>query len=151
MPAAFIVTYCDTHGVDMKLSLQQLSEQTGIPARSIRFYIQKGLLPRPQGETRAATYSEQHLASLLRIRQWQQSGLSLEAIGELLQARREPPLAPARPGAIEVRTHLVIADGIELSVAPERAGLSQAQLRQLFHVIQQTCAELRDAPAPHDD
>lgn len=135
----------------MKLSLQQVSDQTGVPARSIRFYIQKGLLPRPQGETRAATYGEHHLASLLRIRQWQDAGLSLEAIGELLAARREPPLAPARPGAIEVRSHLVIAEGIELSVAPERAGLSQAQLRQLFQALQVACRELlaKGAP-PHD-
>lgn len=135
----------------MKLSLQQLSDQTGVPVRSIRFYIQKGLLLRPQGETRAATYGEVHLASLLRIRQWQDAGLSLEAIGELLAARREPPLAPARPGAIEVRSHLVIAEGIELSVAPERAGLSQAQVRQLFQTLQDACRELlADDVKPHD-
>lgn len=30
----------------MKFSLQQLSEKTEVPERSIRFYIQKGLLPR---------------------------------------------------------------------------------------------------------
>lgn len=128
----------------MKLSLQQLAEQTDVPVRSIRFYIQKGLLARPHGETRAASYDENHLASLLRIRQWQQSGLSLDAIGDLLLAKREAPLAPARPGAIEVRTHLVIADGIELAVAPERAGLSQAQLRKLFRAIEAVCSDLLD-------
>lgn len=131
----------------MKLSLAQLSEQSTVPIRSIRYYIQKGLMPRPQGETRAATYSEQHLATLLRIRQWQDSGLSLEAIGDLLLARSEPPLAPARPGAIEVRSHLVIADGIELAIAPERAGLTQAQLRKLFQTIQTACRELLDGNA----
>ena len=126
----------------MKLSLQQLSEQAEVPERSFRFYIQKGVLPRPQGETRAAFYTEDHLAQLLRIRTWQETGLSLAAIGELLLAKREVPLAPARVGATEVRSHLIIADGLELQVAPERAGLTQAQIRQLFRAIQAAYAEV---------
>lgn len=126
----------------MKFSLQQLGEKADVSERSIRFYIQKGLLPRPQGGTRGAFYTEGHLAELLRIRQWQQSGLSLDAIGDLLAAKREAPLAPARAGAVEVRSHLIIADGLELQVAPERAGLTQAQLRQLFHAVQAAYAEL---------
>lgn len=127
----------------MKLSLQQLSEQTGVTERSIRFYIQKGLLPRPLGGTRAAHYTEAHLADLLRIREWQAAGLSLEAIGDLLAARDDAPIAPLRRGAIEVRSHLVIDEGIELAVAPDRAGLTQAQIRQLFQAIKQTVADIR--------
>jgi len=135
-------TVFDSYGVVMKLSLKQLSEQADVPERSIRFYIQKGLLPRPQGETRAAIYNEGHLADLLRIRQWQQSGLSLDAIGSLLQGRTAAPIAPARPGTVEVRSHLIVADGLELVVAPERAGLTQAQLRQLFHAVRAAYAEV---------
>ncbi|PJA39139.1 MAG: MerR family transcriptional regulator [Lysobacterales bacterium CG_4_9_14_3_um_filter_62_6] len=125
----------------MKFNLKQLSEQADVPERSIRFYIQKGLLPRPQGETRAAVYDHGHLADLLRIRQWQQAGLSLDAIGGLLQGRTAAPIAPARPGAVEVRSHLIVADGLELVVAPERAGLTQAQLRRLFHAVRSAYAE----------
>lgn len=128
----------------MKLSLQQLSERADVPERSIRFYIQKGLLPRPQGEKRGASYNGDHLADLLRIRQWQDAGLSLDAIGDLLQGRRESPLPPSRPGAIEVRSHLVLADGLELVVAPERAGLTQAQVRQLFLAVQAAYAGLTE-------
>ena len=126
----------------MKLSLQQLSEQSGLPGRTIRFYIQKGLVPGPQGEKRGAFYTQAHLAELLRIRQWQETGLSLDAIAGLLQARREPPVAPARPGAMEVRSHLIVADGIELVVSPDRAGLTQVQLRRLFRAVQQAYSEL---------
>ncbi|HET9048996.1 MAG TPA: MerR family transcriptional regulator [Chiayiivirga sp.] len=134
----------------MKLSLQQLSERAGVPGRSIRFYIQKGLLAGPEGEKRGAYYTEAHLADLLRIRYWQESGLSLDAIAGLLMARSEPPVATLRPGAMEVRTHLVIADGLELMVAPERARLTQAQLRVLFRHVQDAYAELREA-ASHVD
>lgn len=135
----------DSKGVTMKFSLQQLGEKTDVPERSIRFYIQKGLLPRPHGGTRGAFYTEDHLAELLRIRQWQEAGLSLDAIFDLLAAKHEAPVAPARAGAIEVRSHLIIADGVELQVAPERARLSQAQLRQLFNTIKDAYAELMDA------
>lgn len=135
----------------MKFSLQQLSEKTEVPERSIRFYIQKGLLPRPQGEKRGAFYTEAHLADLLRIRQWQEGGLSLDAIGDLLLAKREAPMAAARPGTIEVRSHLIVAEGLELVVAPERAGLTQAQLRQLFLAVQAAYAELTDVDDAADD
>ena len=124
----------------MKLSIQQLSERSGVPERSIRFYIQKGLIPRPQGETRAAFYTDGHLADLLRVKQWQEAGLPLDAIDELLKAKREAPVAPARAGSIEVRSHLILADGLELVVAPERAGLTQTQVQQLFRAVQAATA-----------
>jgi DNA-binding transcriptional MerR regulator len=129
----------------MKLSLQQLSEQADVSERSIRYYIQKGLLPRPQGETRAAWYGQEHLANLLRIRAWQQQGLSLDAIADLLLAKTQPPVPAQRPGTVQVRSHLVLAAGLELVVSPDQAGLSQAQLRQLFLAVQAAYAELTGA------
>jgi DNA-binding transcriptional MerR regulator len=140
----------------MRLSLQQLSEQTDVPERSIRYYIQKGLLPRPQGETRAAWYGQEHLANLLRIRAWQQQGLSLDAIAELLLATAAPPVPAQRPGTVQVHSHLYLAAGVELVVCAERAGLSQAQLRQLFQAVQAaysdiTAAGLAAAAPSHQD
>lgn len=128
----------------MKLTLEQLSQQAQVPGRTVRYYIQKGLLPGPEGEKRGAHYTERHLSDLLRIRQWQESGLSLDAIAGLLQARSEPPLAPRRPGAIEVRSHLVVTDGIELVVAPERAQLGQDQIRRLFHAVMAALEDIQD-------
>lgn len=128
----------------MKLTLQQLADQADVPGRTVRFYIQKGLIPGPKGEKRGAYYTEAHLAELLRIRQWQATGLSLEAIGELLQARQEAPVSSARPGAVEIRSHLIVADGLELVVAPDRAGLTQGQVRQLFRAVQAAYADLED-------
>jgi len=126
----------------MKLSLQQLSDRADVPVRTIRFYIQKGLLAAPEGEKRGAYYTEGHLSDLLRIRKWQEAGLSLDAIADLLQARSEPPVAPARPGAVEVRSHLIVSDGLELVVAPERARLTTTQIRRLFLEVQALHARL---------
>ena len=134
----------------MKLSIQQLSERADVPVRTVRFYIQKGLLPGPEGEKRGAYYTADHLAELLRIRQWQDTGLSLDAIAGLLQAKSAPPMAPARPGAVEVRSHLIVADGLELVVAPDRAGLTQAQLRGFFRAVQDAYEQLRDDRSRED-
>ena len=128
----------------MKLTLQQLSEQTDVPGRTVRYYIQKGLLPAPEGERRGAYYTKAHLADILRIKQWQEAGLSLDAIGGLLQARREPAIELRRPGTVEVRSHLIVADGVELVVNAERAGLTQAQLRTLFQTVQSAHQDLLD-------
>lgn len=133
----------------MKRTLQQLSEQAGVPARTIRFYIQKGLLAGPEGEKRGAWYSAEHLSDLLRIRKWQEAGLSLDAIADLLAARHEPPLAPARPGSVEVRSHLIVADGVEFVVALDRAALAQDEVRRLFRAVARELEAIKaagDAP-----
>jgi DNA-binding transcriptional MerR regulator len=130
----------------LKLSLDQLSTQSGVPGRTIRYYIQKGLITGPAGEKRGAWYSQGHLSDLLRIRQWQETGLSLEAIAGLLQARHDPPVPPRRPGAIEVHSHLVVTDGIELVVSPERSGLTQAQIRRLFQNVLAALDDIKNSP-----
>jgi DNA-binding transcriptional MerR regulator len=45
-------------------SLNELAEATGIEARTIRSYIERGLLPGAQARGRAASYSEEHLSRL---------------------------------------------------------------------------------------
>ena len=131
----------------MHLSLHQLSERAAVPGRTIRFYIQRGLLPGPEGEKRGAYYTDAHLADLLRIKEWQDAGLSLDAIAGLLAAKHEAPIEPMRPGAVDVRSHLVVADGLELVVSADRARLTQTQLRQLFRSVQDAYVAVRDGVA----
>lgn len=127
----------------MKYSLTQLIELSGVSGRTIRYYIQQGLLPAAHGERRGAWYSNPHLEALLRIRGWQNAGLSLDAIADLLNARSEPPVLPRRPGSIAVRSHLFLTEGVELVVDPERAGLDQSQLRRFFQAALASLEEVR--------
>lgn len=114
-----------------KLSLDQLCALTELPKRTVRYYIQTGLVTRPEGEKRSAYYTEAHLAQLLTIRKWQKAGLSLERIGELLAGNEGdlPPPRPRAPGTVEVWSHIVVADGLEITLEPSRAGLSPEQVR----------------------
>jgi len=113
------------------LTLDQLATAAGLPARTVRYYIQLGLVDRPVGEKRAAYYTSAHLEQLLTVQKWSEGGLSLESIRRLMAG--ELPEAPPEPrGRVEVRSHMTITDGVELVIEPGRARLSPAQVRRLF-------------------
>lgn len=111
----------------------ELATLAGVPRRTLRYYIQLGLVEPPIGQTRAAHYTWRHLRRLLEIRDLTEQGFSLERVGELLQDPGETPPAAGipRPGSLSVRSHIHLADGVELVVDPGRAGLTPEQLRRL--------------------
>ncbi len=116
-------------------SIDELATRSDMPRRTVRYYIQQGLVDRPIGEKRAAYYTASHLEQLLAVRKWQRAGLSLDRIRELLAHPEagQLPVVPARgPGTIEVWSHLVVMDGVEIMLEPGRAGLSQSQVRAFF-------------------
>ena len=104
----------------------------------------------PKGETRAARYGERHLGQLLGIRKWQQAGLSLERIAELLAdpSAKGPPPRRRGAGTVEVWSHLVIDEGVELTINPGAAGLTPAQVRRLFREVAASYATIRNDRKP---
>jgi len=119
-----------------KFNLEELCKLTDFSVRTVRYYMQLGLVDRPVGETRAAHYTQKHLDQLILIKRLTDSGISLERVGEVM-AGGEPPISTARkqPGSIEVKSHLFIAPGIELEISAEEAGMSPEQLRSMIKEI----------------
>ena len=117
-------------------SLEQLATLAGMTVRTVRYYIQIGLVDRPEGEKRGAHYLPRHLEQLLQIRRWTDAGLSLDRIRELRNGSPEdaPPRATP-PGSVEVWSRITLADGLELHVEPSRAGLTPEQLRDLVRRV----------------
>jgi DNA-binding transcriptional MerR regulator len=127
---------------ERSFDLDELAALSGTPVRTIRFYIQEGLVPRPLGLGRGARYGPGHLEALLAIRRWQSGGLSLERIRQLLVGG-EAEAPPARQsGTVEVWSHLVVRPGIELLVEPGQAGLSPEQVRALFRAVLDAVARI---------
>ncbi len=127
---------------DRTFTLDELCALVEMNKRKIRFYIQKGLLDRPEGTGKGAFYTHRHLEQLLAIRKWKGAGLSLERIQELLgeeqgdeSSRPIPPPRARRSGTVEVWSHLHIADGVELHIEPQRSGLAPEQIRALCRAI----------------
>jgi len=122
-----------------KFSLDELCSLVDLPRRTIRYYIQQGLMDRPEGAKRGSHYLRRHLDQLLEIQKWQKAGLSLDRIRELLAGTEgEGPLPPPRrrrPGDVEVWSHLLIQDGVELHIEPGQSGLTPEQVRELSRGI----------------
>src|SRR5438128_1778603 len=66
------------------LTLAELAERAGVSERTIRYYIQFGLLPAPEGAGSKTRYRRSHLGRLRFIRLLQERHLPLNAIGKLL-------------------------------------------------------------------
>ena len=63
-----------------RFTIEDLVGSTGLSRRTIRFYIERGLLSPPAGRGRGGFYNESHLARLLEIKKSREEGRSLESI-----------------------------------------------------------------------
>lgn len=128
--------------MDPVYPLADLCVLADLTPRNVRYYVQIGLVDRPEGETRAARYGARQLEQLLLIKKWTAAGVSLERIRELLQGEDAPvPARPAQPGSIEVCSHLKVADGIEVVIEPGRAGLTPEQMRNFIKSVMAAYAQ----------
>ncbi len=117
-------------------TLDDLCTLTDFSKRTVRYYMQLGLVDRPIGETRAAHYLEGHLQQLLRLKKLTDAGVSLERVRDVLTGGDEPvPARAKKPGSIEVKSHLFVTQGIELQISPDEAGLSPDQVRALVKAV----------------
>lgn len=137
-------------GID-KLSLDQVSSLSGMTPRTVRYYIQEGLVSRPLGAKRGAYYERRHVEQLLLIRRWTEAGLSLDRVRELIKgAPEDPPRRAAAPGSVEVWSRVTVADGLEVQLEPGRAGLTPEQVRSFIRgltaLYRQTRHDQQDLP-----
>ncbi len=135
-------------GTDVKkFTLDDLCTLSDTSKRTVRYYMQIGLVDPPIGATKAAHYLHHHLDQLLTIRKLSDAGVSLERIRDVLSGE-VPPVPPRQrqPGSVEVRSHLFIAEGVELEISPEQAGLSPEQVRTLLRAFIKTYQDLQGEP-----
>lgn len=128
---------------DKTYTFEELSTISDVGLRTVRYYIQIGLLDKPIGQTRGAHYTSLHLEKLLRIKQLSEAGISLERIREILNGEKNGiPQNQKQSGQIEVRSHLIVTEGIEIQVSPETAGMSPEELRVFFKRVLETYREI---------
>ena len=124
-------------------TLNELCVLADLPIRTMRYYVQQGLVDRPEGETRAARYGARQLEQVLQIKKWSAAGVSLDRIRELLHGQEAPvPPRARQPGSVEVCSHLHVADGLEIVIEPGRAGLSPEQVRQFTRGVMAIYADI---------
>jgi DNA-binding transcriptional MerR regulator len=68
----------------VRYRVEQLAAACDVSVDTVRFYQSRGLLPQPEREGRVAWYGDDHAERIRRIRALQTKGLTLAAIGRVL-------------------------------------------------------------------
>src|SRR5690606_17773678 len=126
--------------MSQQYSIQELADLGGVSRRTVRYYVQRGLIPAPIGSGRGAHYTQAHLDALVRVRDLQAEGVGLNEIeldldpGKPVESARVRVVTPDLEQS--VWTRIVIADGVELN------------LRRSHALDSQQLAAIRDALGP---
>jgi DNA-binding transcriptional MerR regulator len=108
-------------GEPSRFNIDELADLGGVSRRTVRYYVQEGLLPAPLGVGRGRHYGQAHLDRLLEVKAQQEAGRSLDEIRAGRAASRRPRAAlssrPAAPLSRSTWRRLELASGVELHVA----------------------------------
>jgi len=105
---------------DARYSVGELADLGGVTRRTVRYYVQEGLLPPPLGVGRGRHYDSGHLTCLLRVKAMQEEGLPLTEIRRKLSSKSAASQAPGIEAVSRSAwTRLALAPGVELHVSSE--------------------------------
>lgn len=122
---------------EKRYSIKELSALVDMTARNIRFYIQQEIVDKPFGQNKGAYYTEKHLKQLLTVKKYKDAGVSLDRIAEIIHEDENTAVVDykIKPGNIEVISRIQLMEGLDLTVNPERSGLTQEDIRKLSRGI----------------
>lgn len=133
------------HDDEAIYGIDELADRAGVSRRTVRYYVQRGLLPAPTGVGRGKHYTEAHLARLVRVRELQEQGVALGEIAARLEGRAPASAscdAPAlREGESPVQstwTRIALSRDVELMVRGRR--LDEASVRRLAEAVERALA-----------
>jgi len=129
-------------GDEPAYGVEELAERAGVSRRTIRYYVQRGLLPPPLGLGRGNHYTEAHLATLVRVRELQERGVALDDIASELQRGPVSEPSPSQVPAATLQTtwtRVAVGDDVEIHVRGRR--LSDEQVRRLEATVRKILGE----------
>jgi DNA-binding transcriptional MerR regulator len=124
-------------GMSDSKTLAELSEESGLPARTIRFYIARGLLGGPVKAGRGAVYTAGHLARIEKIKELQAAGRMLAEIAHDLNG------GPATVAAVQPSPwwQHAIQDDVIVWV---RGDVSPWRMKQIRAVVDEMASRLQE-------
>ena len=129
---------------EKRYTIKALSALVDMSPRTIRFYIQEGVVDKPHGQNKGAYYTDTHLQQLLTVKKYKAAGVSLERIAQIIHEEAMPKVDyKIRPGNIEVVSRIHLMEGVELTINPESSGLTQAQIRQLARTVLESIEKIQ--------
>jgi DNA-binding transcriptional MerR regulator len=130
--------------VDKPFSLAELAEAVGLPRRTIRYYVARGLLAGPIKAGRNAEYSGDHLERLHEIQRLQNEGLTLVEIAHRLAGGTSETALPE-----PVATYnYAIAPDVTVQVSGD---VSPWRMKQIREALRELGARLGAEGEPGND
>lgn len=123
----------------LRYTMPDLERESGIPARTIRFYISQGLLQPAYGRGPTATYDSDHLLRLRYIQHLKDDRLSLSDIQERLSSLTPEDIAIAlkvelEPSA-ETWRHFPLHEDLQILVRDQAVSRRSPRHEQAFDLI----------------
>ena len=122
----------------LRYAIGDLARLAGVSRRTVRYYVQEGLIPPPLGVGRGNHYGAAHLEQILRVKAMQEAGRTLDEIrrvpGGRPAARRRQTVAEADQSQAVQRSvwrRLILAPGVELHIAGNVRLPSPGRLHEL--------------------
>lgn len=134
----------------MRYRVDELASRAGVSVDTVRFYQARGLLPQPERSGRVAWYSDDHLATLQRIRDLKDKGFTLASIRRLLAGDLDAA-DEALVAAIEGPSGGAPDALLSLDELAERTGVSSALLQAIEREGLLVPRETDDGPAYTED
>ncbi len=134
---------------EKKFRLEDLAELTGIPRRTIRFYIQKGYVAPPLGQKRGSYYTNEHLEELLKIKRLSNKNVPLKEI----TSYDEDSIALPEPeiGTISWCSHIFLGTGMTLVLDNRKAGIKAEALPELTEKIIELVQEYKQSKGENNE
>jgi DNA-binding transcriptional MerR regulator len=100
-------------------NIETLAKMTGLTRRTIRYYIQRGILEPPHGGGRGSYYTDDHLKQLKKIKKWSVQGVPIIHMKAML-AGKTPQVTVHLPTGVKtiLTEEFIISDGIRLTFRP---------------------------------
>jgi DNA-binding transcriptional MerR regulator len=86
--------------VTLTYKLEELAAEAGVSPRTVRYYVQRGLLPAPEFRGKDTVYGREHLLRLHAIKRLQQAHLALDEIQVRLASATDSELERIARGEV---------------------------------------------------
>ena len=111
-------------------NIETLAKLSGLTRRTIRYYVQRGLLKPPQGGGRGSYYTDKHLERLKKIKKWSEQGVPLIHIRGMLDGKTPSTQVDVLTGIRTVfQERCLLDEGVELTF--RQGQLSYEELLQI--------------------
>jgi len=117
-----------------RFSVGQLAELGGVSRRTVRYYVQEGLIPAPYGVGRGSHYGTKHLEEILRVKAMQEQGMTLETIRRRISSESTASVPMADVHALVPRsrwTRMELMPGVEIHISSRRRVPTPTELEEL--------------------